>query len=255
MNRSPVTAACLAFLTLAALTPAVPATAAPSATTTTRAAATSGGAAACTSTTVAYDARGACAKQAQALLAKRGYYSGRLDGIFGKASVNATLNYQRAHGIPDTGKVASLTWSALAAGKAPIKAPLPASCKVKGTVLCASKAHRKLYLLKNGVVKRAIRVRFGGFANNDKGKPPRVFPTVNGKYRVYAKDAAAFSDRWEASMPYSVKFDPNMYVHYSPDFARYGYTTASHGCVNVGSKADAAWIFNNTPVGARVVVY
>ncbi|WP_040158306.1 L,D-transpeptidase family protein [Nigerium massiliense] len=230
---------------------AIPATAAPTASSP----APVSGAASCSSVKVGYGSSGTCAKEAQALLKKRGYLSGAVDGRFGTASVNATLNYQRAHGIKDDGVVGGATWTALAAGKPRIAAPLPASCKVKGTVLCASKARRTIYLLKNGVVQRAIPVRFGGFASNDKGKPPRLFPTVNGTYRVYAKDAKAFSTRWDAHMPYSVKFDPNMYVHYSGDFARNGYNKSSHGCINVGTMSEAAWIYRNTPVGSRVVVY
>ena len=56
-------------------------------------------------------------------------------------------------------------------------------------------------------------------------------------------------------MPYSVMFDPNMYVTYSADFAKRGYIRSSHGCVNVASKDDAKWIFDNTPIEARVWVW
>jgi len=122
-------------------------------------------------------------------------------------------------------------------------------------VICASKAHHKLYWLKNGVVKKTTQVRFGGF-NTDRDGRWRLHATANGTFRVYAKHPNPCSERYGCGvMPYSTMFDPNMYVHYSADFASKGYSGSSHGCVNVKSKADAQWIMNNTPIGAKVVVY
>lgn len=208
----------------------------------------------CAAQTVGYGSRGGCAMAAQEWLKDQGFLTGRSDGKFGVGSVNAALNYQRSRGLAETGTFDKATWSAMLNGRRPLAAPRPAACRAKGVVLCANKAKRTLTLLKDGVAKKTLKVRFGGFTSTDNGSY-RIFQTAKGSFRVYGKDPKAYSGRWKASMPYSVKFDPTMYVHYSADFAKKGYAAASHGCINVRSKADAAWIYRNTPVGAKVVVF
>ena len=210
-------------------------------------------ASACTGTSLALNAKGDCVTVAQKLLAAVDLFSGSATGTFGQSTANAVLNYQRSRGISDNAVVGPETWAALTSGKA-AQGGAPAACSASGVVLCASKGARTLTLMRDGQAVKTINVRFGGMTKDDNGKL-RIFPTVSGKYSVYAKDAKAFSDRWEASMPYSIKFNPNMYVHYSGDFAKRGYAGSSHGCINVGSMSDAKWFFDNTPVGAKVVVY
>ena len=210
-------------------------------------------ASACTGTSLALNAKGDCVTVAQKLLAAVDLFSGSATGTFGQSTANAVLNYQRSRGISDNAVVGPETWAALTSGKA-AQGGAPAACSAFGVVLCASKGARTLTLMRDGQAVKTINVRFGGMTKDDNGKL-RIFPTVSGKYSVYAKDAKAFSDRWEASMPYSIKFNPNMYVHYSGDFAKRGYAGSSHGCINVGSMSDAKWFFDNTPVGAKVVVY
>lgn len=198
-----------------------------------------------------------CAKEAQRLLQLRGWYTQNIDGKFGPASVNAAMNFQRSQYISDDGIIGPATWARL---KSPqwfdtsIPGSLPSSCKTSGTVLCASKPLRKLVLLKNGVVQKVADARFGGFTNDDFGGY-RNFPTVSGTYWVYKKDATAYSDRWESSMPYSIIFNPNMYVHQSGNFARVGYDGSSHGCINIRTLTEAKWFYDNTPIGAKVVIY
>ena len=210
-------------------------------------------ASACTGTSLALNAKGDCVTVAQKLLAAVDLFSASENGTFGQSTANAVLNYQRSRGISENAIIGPETWAALTSGKA-AQGGAPAACSASGVVLCASKGARTLTLMRDGQAVKTISVRFGGMTKDDNGKL-RIFPTVSGKYSVYAKDAKAFSDRWESSMPYSIKFNPNMYVHYSGDFAKRGYAGSSHGCINVGSMSDAKWFFDNTPVGARVVVY
>lgn len=209
---------------------------------------------ACAGQSLALNAKGECVTKLQQLLAGTKHFTGSANGTFGQSTANAVLNYQRSRGITDNAIVGPETWGALTSGKPALGTGAPASCKASGVVLCASKAHHTLTLMRDGKAVKTINVRFGGMTRDDNGKL-RIFPTVNGRYSVYAKDAKAFSDRWEASMPYSIKFNPNMYVHYSGDFAKRGYAGSSHGCINVGNLNDAKWFFDNTPVGAKVVVY
>ncbi|QIK72733.1 L,D-transpeptidase family protein [Propioniciclava coleopterorum] len=209
---------------------------------------------ACTGQSLALNAKGGCVQKAQEILAGLKLFVGTPNGTFGQSTANAVLNYQRSRGITDNAIIGPETWAALASGRGPGANAAPASCRAAGVVLCASKGNRTLTLLRDGQAVKTINVRFGGMTKDDNGKL-RIFPTVSGRYSVYAKDAKAFSDRWEASMPYSIKFNPNMYVHYSGDFAKRGYAGSSHGCINVASLSDAKWFFDNTPVGAKVVVY
>ena len=210
---------------------------------------------ACAATVVKYKTSNACSKRAQELLKKAGHYSPTPGNTFGVAAVNWTLVYQRSRGIADTGVIGPETWAALRSGKPAIPDVIPAACRTSGVVLCAGKAHHKLYWLKNGVVQKTIQVRFGGW-NQDRAGNWRLHPTVNGTYRVYKKDASPCSERYGCgAMPYSTMFDPNMYFHYSSLFAKQGYSTSSHGCVNIKSLADAKWVMANTPIGAKVVVY
>ena len=104
---------------------------------------------------------------------------------------------------------------------------------------------------------RVFAIRTGGWNFDPKDHEKwRLYPTANGLFRVYDKSVSPPSENYgDGAMPYSVMFDPNMYVHYSADFAKRGYSRSSHGCVNVASKDDAKWIFDNTPIEARVWVW
>lgn len=210
-------------------------------------------AATCT-TTLRYKSTGTCVKQAQELLKARGYYDDTVNGTFSVSTVNATLNFQRAQAISADGVIGPMTWSRLRAPRA-VSTYIPSSCKTSGTVLCGSKAQQKLFFMQNGVIKKTFIVRYGGYTTQPDGKY-RIHNTVSGTYRVYNKHVNPYSQRYGAgAMPYSVMFNPNMYVHGSADFAKYGYKTASHGCVNIRSLDDAKWIYDNTPIGAKVVIY
>ncbi|HTE70431.1 MAG TPA: L,D-transpeptidase, partial [Actinomycetes bacterium] len=43
--------------------------------------------------------------------------------------------------------------------------------------------------------------------------------------------------------------------HYSPDFAARGYNGASHGCVNMRSKAAISYMYARIKIGDKVIVY
>lgn len=205
--------------------------------------------------TVRYGSSGSCAKLAQSLLKKHGFYSGAVDGRVKASTVNAVINYQRAKRMPDTGQVGAQTWSALKAAKQPATyTGIPSSCRSGANVICASKSMRRVMVFKNGKLVKTVQARFGGW-NRDRYGRMRVHQTINGTYKVYRKAVSPYSKRYGfGAMPYSLIFDPNMYVHGSPDFDRTGYAGASHGCVNL-HVADAKWMYANMPVGTKIVVY
>lgn len=210
----------------------------------------------CLTTTLGSWSKGDCANLVREKLAGLGYYQGPATGRISASAVNAVLRYQRSRDLPATGTVSEQTWYALASEQPARTEDLPPECTLPGVVLCVDQAHDTLRWLRDGEVIRTIKVRTGGFTTEPKTGQWRVHPTVNGFYRVYNKHRNPKSENYGAgAMPYSVMFDPNMYFHYSSDFARRGYSTSSHGCVNIGSKDDAVWVFENTPIDARVLVY
>ena len=195
-----------------------------------------------------------CVSVLQTYLKNNGFYNLAVDGSFETGTANAVLNFQRSQKLTDDAIAGPITWSRL---KAPLTLsyPIPAACKEAGTRICVSKAQRKLRMYKSGVLVKQINVRVGGWTTDKYGNY-RVHHTVPGTYSVYNKDPNPSSVRYgENAMPWSVMFDPNMYVHYSDDFRIYGYARASHGCVNVGNYTDAEWIYNNTPLNSKVIVY
>lgn len=210
----------------------------------------------CLTTTLGSGSKGDCANLLREKLGGLGYYQGPTTGRLSVAAINAVLRYQRSRDLPATGTIGEQTWYALASEQPARSEDLPPECTIPGVVLCVDQAHDTLRWLRDGEVIRTVEVRTGGFTTEPKTGKWRVHPTVNGFYRVYNKHRNPKSENYgSGAMPYSVMFDPNMYFHYSADFARRGYSTSSHGCVNIGSKDDAVWVFENTPIDARVLVY
>ncbi|WOP17758.1 L,D-transpeptidase [Raineyella sp. LH-20] len=118
-----------------------------------------------------------------------------------------------------------------------------------GTVMCVSKAARKLYFMKDGQIVTTVDVRFG-----KESDPERR--TREGNFLVFRKEVQWTSNLYGSEMPYAMFFSGGQAVHFSSDFAARGYNGNSHGCVNVRDKAALAAIFDQVEVGStRVVVY
>ena len=60
--------------------------------------------------------RGAAVKTLQTALKEQGYYSGKIDGIFGKGTVNAVKAFQRKNGLKVDGIAGPLTQEKLYSG-------------------------------------------------------------------------------------------------------------------------------------------
>lgn len=199
---------------------------------------------------------GGCITQAQTLLKQRGYLSGKIDGSYGPITTNAVINFQRAQSLTDDGILGRNTWEKLFA-PSQVATKLDARCLTGGVVFCASQAQRKLYFIKNGSVVTTVDARFGGMAwdaklNGGKGGY-RVHRTGKGTFYVYARvDNPVSKTYGEDKMPYSLMFDKNMYIHYSADFAKVGYSGASHGCINVRDQAALIAMYNDIDVKRSV---
>ncbi|MFT3861350.1 L,D-transpeptidase family protein [Micropruina sp.] len=211
---------------------------------------------ACKNASVGPGSSGSCATLLQKELKKAGFYTWSISRQLSVAGVNAVLNYQRSRGLSADGFAGKDTWLALASKAPTVSKELPKTCLTKGVVLCVDQAHRRLIWLRNGKVVKTFKVRLGGYNEHAKTHIWRNFPTANGTWKVYDKQANPVSKTYgSGAMPYSTMFYPDMYVHYSPGFHSVGYAGSSHGCVNIGKLSDAIWIFKNTPIGAKVHIY
>lgn len=114
-----------------------------------------------------------------------------------------------------------------------------------GRAFCASKDQRKMAWVVDGEIIEIVDVRFGA----------PEYPTRNGAWEIYWKNADHVSSIYNVDMPYSMFFSGGQAIHYSADFNRVGYVGGSHGCINVGSMAAAARLFNAAKVGDKVIVY
>jgi peptidoglycan hydrolase-like protein with peptidoglycan-binding domain len=63
--------------------------------------------------------RGAIIRRIQQSLARGGYYTGSLDGLFGGGTERAVASYQRDKALPATGSVDDVTWKALTRARIP----------------------------------------------------------------------------------------------------------------------------------------
>jgi len=83
-----------------------------------------------------------------------------------------------------------------------------------------------------------------------------AFPTVTGAYKIYAKHSQYTMRSPEYDLPdvpYSMFFHKGYSIHGTYWHNNFG-TPMSHGCVNMNTD-DAAWIYENAPVGTYVFIH
>jgi lipoprotein-anchoring transpeptidase ErfK/SrfK len=114
-----------------------------------------------------------------------------------------------------------------------------------GRVICIDMDTRTLLWVVDGKPQYGMDVRFGDENN----------PTRKGKFDIYMKLEHCISNLYHTSMPDAMFFSGGEAVHFSIDFATYGYAHHSHGCVNVRDRAAVARLFADTRIGDTVVVY
>ena len=174
------------------------------------------------------------------------------------ATVAGMKAWQVANGYPATGAitVSTIQWGHLMSQQRATPR-LDPRCYTNGIVLCASKSLRKTFYVNKGVVIRQLDARFGGLAYSTTGQL-RTYTTAEGTFSVTRKIRDEVSYTYNNTpMPFSMYFYKGQAFHYSHGFAANGYSgnMGSHGCVNLRDWAGAEWLFNNTPVGTKVVIY
>ncbi|MFZ1362252.1 MAG: L,D-transpeptidase family protein [Candidatus Nanopelagicales bacterium] len=131
---------------------------------------------------------------------------------------------------------------------------LDKKCSTKGDVLCVDKTQRVVRFVSKGKVVKTFHINIGP-ERGDKNFG-RYSATREGSFKIGDKQVNSVSSLYGYSMPFWMQFDKGIGFHFSKYFAQSGYTDASMGCVILGSRAEAKWLYQNTDQKtARVVVY
>jgi hypothetical protein len=165
-------------------------------------------------------------------------------GAFGKSTKLAVRAFQTKNWLPSTGIVTKRTWRLLKQQATPLGL-LPDECTEVKVSLCIDKTAKVLRLVVKGKVKVTTDARFGA----------RGMETDEGVFAVKEKSYNHTSSKYRTWMPRAMFFNGDEAVHYSPDFAAYGYAHGSHGCVGLRDMDVATALFDRVRVGTRVVVY
>jgi len=215
-----------------------------------------------TPVTIATTAPVANVRELQRRLGAKALWPYAYSGVYGWTLGQKVLAFQRIYDLPQSGVVDSRTWARLRAltytpgtfdqhryyaglrPLVPTLASLDQRCRT-GRVMCVDKATRTLTWVVDGRPQTAMWARFG--------RPGAE--TREGTFSVSRKYEYVISNLYFTPMPYSMFFSGGQAVHYSSNFARLGYASASHGCVNIADYAQVKALFFKVRIGDKVVVY
>ena len=212
---------------------------------------------------------GSTVRSLQARLRQIGWFSGDVSDVYGSRTTASVRGFQAKRGLEATGKVDETTWNRLlsmthrptsdelANVKPQPEKPKPGTTKpagmswdqdarcMSGRVMCVSKSTSMLTWVIDGKPQYQFTVRFGS----------ADLPTREGVFPVYRKAREIRSNIDQSLMPFSMFFSGGEAVHYSPNFARVGYSGNSHGCVNVRDWNGIARLYAEVNLGDKVVVH
>ena len=155
-------------------------------------------------------------------------------------------NHGKGNGIADVATVRKLI--AIAGNGS-----LDSRCLTDGTVLCLDKDQKMIRYVKDGVVIRQFDMNIGP----EKGDPNygRYSSTRLGVFKIGNKQELSVSSLYGYAMPYWMQFDKGIGFHFSKYFGEIGYKDSSMGCTTIAKESDAKWLYDNTPLKTKVVVY
>ncbi len=146
----------------------------------------------------------------------------------------------------------------------------------KGTYIVIDTARNRLYLKRGGSTLReaVISSGSGNMLTDPSGKRTWVFDTPRGEHSVKSKIEnpdwvkpdwafveegekipSKFGDRVESGMlgEYALSIG-NGYLIHGTLYTRLLGRNVTHGCVRVGDK-DLEYVFKNTPIGSKVIIF
>lgn len=203
-------------------------------------------------------------RELQARLRQLRWYDGDVTDHYGTKTTAAVRGFQAKRGFPATGVLDERTWDKVVSMSRPptrdelnnifpkpvVTQPGKLSWDVDsrcltGRVICISKSTRMLTWVIDGVPQYQFDVRFGSEA----------LPTREGTFAITWKKKDVISNLYHTPMPYSMFFSGGQAIHYSSNFARLGYNGSSHGCVNVRDWNGLVRLYDEAPVGTKVVIH
>ncbi|GAA2741188.1 hypothetical protein GCM10009868_06380 [Terrabacter aerolatus] len=201
-------------------------------------------------------------REVQLRLRAVGRWPYAVSGVYWSALDRAVLGFQQSRSLPQSGVLDQRTWSRLVSDtyrpgtfdtyrfSAALQPLMPAASSLDrrcltGRVMCVDKGTRTLTWVVNGRPLMVMWARFGG--------PGRE--TREGTFSVLRKYEYVISNLYFTPMPYSMFFSGGQAVHYSSNFARLGYASSSHGCVNIADHDQVKALYFTVRVGDKVVVY
>jgi len=172
-------------------------------------------------------------------------------GTFDSQTASALKHFQDKHHLKKSARADAKTVATLSriAGSGFIDP----RCDRKGITLCVDKTQLVVRYVKDGIVIRTFDVNIGP----EQGDPKfgQYSATREGVNPIRSKQVLSISTSYGYEMPYWMGFDGGIGFHYSKYFDQTGYSDTSMGCTILRSEEDARWLFNNTPMNTRVVVY
>ena len=195
-------------------------------------------------------------KHIQERLKYYGYYTGKIDGIYGSGTIAAVKAFQRANGLPETGVADEATQRALFSESA-VKSDRP-KCMY---MLKISVDDQRVYAYKwvNGSYSQLVRTMKCSTGKNATPTPKGTFQNGTGpgarwhyfkKFKCWAQYAYYIEgDIMFHSVLYKEKDGPVTQSSVN-NLGR----KASHGCIRL-SVEDAKWINQNCPRNTKIIVY
>ena len=210
---------------------------------------------------VGYETPGFVA-ELQHRLHQLGLYSGPTDGQWTSAAADAVRTFRAQSGLTDSIVVDERAWQALKGRTRnpayselwnapppglPHTQQLDPRCTAAGKIMCVSMDQRLMTYVKDGQPVLTLDARFGSPSH----------PTVKGEFKIWHKDWTVVSNIFgeRTPMPYAMFFDGDRAFHYSQDFKEIGWDGFSHGCAQTYDYQALKWLYDELPVGTRVIVY
>jgi hypothetical protein len=172
--------------------------------------------------------RGASVRALESRLRELRYALPRVDGHYGRDTVEAVLAFQKLNGLPWTGRADARLWNALARPTIP-------RARHRGDHIEVSKGRQYLFVVRGGEVRLVVHISTGATGN-----------TPIGRWRVYRKVTG-----WDWVLWYPMYFLRGFAIHGYPSVPAY---PASHGCVRVPMWI-APQLYADTKYGQTIYVY
>ena len=181
--------------------------------------------------------RGPAVVQLQQRLLEMGYWQPTADGTYGAATQHAVTAFQKASGLPRTGKADAATLAGMAVAPRPI-----ATKPVAGRSLEVDLNRQILMVINGGQVETVLDISSGKAST----------PTPPGNYQIQRQiDGMRISDLGQLWRP--KYFTGGYALHGSPSVPT---KAASHGCVRLtNDEIDWLWASGVAPVGTPLSVY